>query len=131
MFLENEALPSLVNELELERSVNHTFSDFGINGLIGIMKRNRQWERGEMNMMVLLKKPTKKILLLVLHENTEITSYQVNTSITFHIMEGELTVHFPDESFHLKKGEMLTRKEKTKFSIDSYKESAFLMNLNS
>lgn len=131
MSLENETLPSLVNDLELQRSVNHTFSDFGINGLIGIMKRNRQWERGDMNMMVLLKNPAKKILLLVLHGNTEITSHQVNTSITFHIMEGELIVHFPGETFKLKKGELLTRKEKTKFSIDSLKESAFLMTLNS
>ena len=129
MSFESATLPSLVAESELQREVNHTFSDFGIKGLIGIMKRNRQWEKGEMNMMVLLKNPTKKILLLVLHENTEITSHKVNTSITFHIMEGELTVHFPDESFNLKKGERLTRKEKTKFSIDSNKESAFLMTL--
>ena len=131
MYVENETLPLQVDELELQRSVNHTFSDFGINGLISIMKRNRQWEKGEMNMMVLLKNPSKKILLLVLHPNTEITSHQVNTSITFHIMEGELTVHFPEESINLKKGDLLTHKEKTKFSIDSNKESAFLMTLNS
>ena len=92
------------------------------------MKHDRKWKNGEMNMKVLIRNPVKKVLLVLLHGNSEITSHQVNDSTDFKILEGKLELHFLQESFTLVSGELLKLIEKTSYRINAIEETAFLMN---
>ena len=104
-------------------------SDLGV--MISHLKEESSWAEGELKSAILLKSPSKKILLTVLHAGTVISSFQADDSITFQVIEGMLNLHFKNESFTLNKGEVLIMKEKLKYEIDTQEDSALLMILAS
>jgi argininosuccinate synthase len=126
-----EVITTLPFNYHIGRSVNNSSQNSDLEGLITIMKHDKKWKTGEMNMIVLLRAPTKKIVLAILHENTEIQSSQVNGSITFQVIEGKLRLHFLKESYTLHNGDILTLNEKTRYNIDTIEESTLLMTLTS
>lgn len=104
-------------------------SAFDIPALIGNLKQAQSWEKGELNFIILLKSPSIKVLLTVMHEGTEVISFQANDSATFQVLEGTLVLHIRDDSIVLGKGEVMTLDEKIKYSFDSVEETAFLLTL--
>jgi hypothetical protein len=114
--------------------VNETASDkaffkFDLPALIGKMKQSSSWYEGELNAKILLKSPSKQILLTALHGGTEISSFQSNDSITLQIIEGRLRFHTRKESVTLEKDQMLTLNEKIKYSLTSSEETVFLLTI--
>ncbi|HLO59787.1 MAG TPA: hypothetical protein VK179_13650 [Bacteroidales bacterium] len=99
--------------------------------LIRKLKQDHGWDHGGLNAMILLKRPEKKIVLTALHPGTEINSYQSNDSITIHIIEGALIFQTKKRSAILKKDQLLTLKEKTKYSLTSSEETVFMMTIES
>ena len=131
MYIENTVVsPELLSD-QLSRSVNPSLIRFDLPSLIENMKLERSWEKGELKSMILLKSPSKKILLTIMPKGTEITSLQTNDSITFQIIEGEIKLYFRKECLTLNKGELLTLNENSRFKIYSVEESAFLLTLES
>ena len=59
-----------------KRSRNASLLTFDIPNLIEKMKHEHAWAKGELNAMILLKRPDKQIVLAALHEGTEINSFQ-------------------------------------------------------
>jgi quercetin dioxygenase-like cupin family protein len=131
MYTENETITALPFNYHIARPVNNSSQNFDLEGMIAIMKLDKKWKTGEMNMMVLLRNPNNKIVLTILHENTEIQSSQVNDSITFQVIDGKLKLNFLEESCTLHKGDILTLNEKTSYNIYSIEESTLLMTLAS
>lgn len=108
---------------------NGISSSFDIPSIIQDLKNDETWLEGELNSVILLNSPTVKVLLTILHEGTEVISYQANDSITFQVIEGSLVLHIRDASVVLSEGELLTLDEKIKYSFDTVEETAFLMTL--
>ncbi len=104
-------------------------SSFDIPAIIEDLKNDKTWLEGELNSVILLNSPTVKVLLTILHEGTEVISYQANDSITFQIVEGSLVLHIKEDTIVLNQGELLTLEEKIKYSFDTVEETAFLMTL--
>jgi len=118
--------PSLRSD---NRSFNASLLTFDLPVLIEKMKHESAWERGELNTMILLKSPDKQIMLIALHDETEIKSFQSNDSITFQIIEGRLRFHTRKESVTLDKGQLLTLHEKIKYSLTTMKQSVLLLTI--
>ncbi|MGE5457871.1 MAG: hypothetical protein ACM3RX_05915 [Methanococcaceae archaeon] len=108
---------------------NGQFSSFNIPEIIEDLKNDKNWRNGELVSVILLKSPSLKVLLTLLHEGTEVISYQSNDSTTFEVIEGSLILHIRNESVIINEGETLTLKEKIKFSFDTIEKTAFLMTL--
>lgn len=104
-------------------------SGFDIPAIIEDLKHEPGWLSGEISTALLLNSPLIKVLLTILHEGTEVISFQANDSVTFQVLEGSLIIHIRDESVVLHKGELLTIDEKIKYSFDSVEETAFLLTL--
>jgi len=102
---------------------------FDLPTLIEKLKYEYVWAKGELNAMILLKKPDKQIVLAALHEGTEINSFQSNDLITFQIIEGKLKFHTPKESVTLDKGQLLTLHENIKYSLITKEETVFLLTI--
>ena len=103
---------------------------FDIPALVNIMKRSKAWETGELYTMVLFKSPEKQILLTVLHEGTEIISFQSKESVTFQIVEGRIKYSSRKGSEILYKDQVLTLNEKIKYSLTSIEETVFLLTVS-
>jgi quercetin dioxygenase-like cupin family protein len=111
------------------RSLNATLLTFDLPTLIEKLKHSYTWAKGELNAMILLKRPDKQIVLTALHEETEIISFQSNDSITFQIIEGKLRFHTRKESITLDKGQLLTLHEKIKYSLTTWEETVLLLTI--
>jgi quercetin dioxygenase-like cupin family protein len=111
------------------KSLKPSLHTFDLPNLIEKMKHESNWERGELNSLILLKNPDKQIMLIALHNETKIKSYQSNDSVTFHIIEGKLKFHTRKESVTLDKGNLLTLNDNIKYSLTSKEETVLLLTI--
>ena len=131
MFLEKSSSDASHLSYETSSSVATSFLPIDLPVLIENLKHAKSWQRGELNAIILLKTPVKKIVLTILHPGTEVRSFQADDSLTLQLVEGRLRLHIGNESITLNKGELLTLREKARYTIDSLEESALLLTLNS
>lgn len=101
--------------------------NFDIPSLLETLKREPTWMRRELSSMVLLKSPVKNVVLTLLPAGIEISSTQVNDTMTYKVLEGKLQFRIRNESVILDKGEQIMLNEKTRYQVDSLEESAFLL----
>jgi quercetin dioxygenase-like cupin family protein len=113
------------------RLINSPLNSSELGVMINHLKQEPSWGKGDLKSAILLKSPSKKVLLTVLHAGTIISSFQSDDSITFQVIEGMMNLHFRNESFTLNKGEVLIMNEKLKYEIDTQEDSAFIMILAS
>jgi quercetin dioxygenase-like cupin family protein len=94
-----------------------------------IEKLKHTWTKGELNAMILLKRPDKQIVLTALRSGTEISSFQSGDSVTFHIIEGKLMFHTRKKTILLDKGQMLTLHENIEYKLTSREETVYLLTI--
>lgn len=98
-------------------------------GLIRNMKLSNAWTRGDLNSMILVKNTERNIMLVALHEGTEIVSYQSNDSITFQIIEGKMEFNTSKTSAAIGMGQVLTLNDKVKYRLTTCEETVLLMSI--
>ena len=113
------------------RSFNPSLIRFDLPTLIENMKIEQSWKTGELKSMILLRSPSKKILLTIVHRDTEISFYKANDLVTFQMIEGEINLCFRNECLTLCKDEVITLNENSRYTVDSNEESAFLLTIES
>ena len=106
-----------------------SFLVFDVPAMAEKMKHEQNWMNGELNSMILLKTPYKQIVLTVLHDGTEIESFQSNQSITFEIIEGKLMFHTRKETVLLEKGQIIALHENIKYSLTISEDSVLLLTI--
>jgi hypothetical protein len=125
----------ITNTMELIQNniglFNNSPYEFDLSSVIENLKAELTWEKGELNTKILLKSPELNIVLVKMHKETEIISFQKNQSVTFQILQGELKLHIRKGSLSLKEGESLILYEKTKYRIVSMEATAILLTLAS
>ena len=125
----NPQLPD-ISFYETKGPLDPSLFTFDLPSLIENMKNSSTWAEGELNAMILFKRPEKQIVLTALHEGTKIDSFQANDSVTFQVIEGKLKFHTTKESVTLKKGQLLALRENIKYSLTSRKETVFLLTID-
>jgi len=111
------------------RSFNALVLNFDLPVLINKMKRENASKNGEPLAKVLLNSHYKQILLAILHESTEIDSFQENDSVSFQLVEGKLKFRTRKESVLLEKGQILVLNENVKYRLISNEETVFIITL--
>lgn len=99
--------------------------------LIEGMKHSRAWTRGELDSMILLKTPDKRVVLTTIHKGTEINFSRTDESITFQVVDGEINFCNRKESVDIKKGQLLTIHEKGRYSLTSIEDTVFIITISS
>jgi len=117
----------------LSDSESHSLSSvlFDLPALVEKLKLEQSWVKDGLKSMILLKTPDEQIILTAMHDQTEISSFQSNESITFQIIEGKLTFHSHNESITLDKGQLLTLHENIKYSLTTKEETILLLTIAS
>lgn len=110
-------------------SYNPSYLSINLPALIENMKHEKTWKKGKLSSMILMKTPKKKVVLTLVPEGTEISSFQVNDSATFQIAEGKLVFYFEDEYVNLNRNEILTINKKIDYSLYAIVDTAFLLTL--
>jgi len=127
--MEKEMLKNEPPHFGDNKTIKPSLQMFDLPDLIEKMKQESNWERGELNSLILLKNPDKQIILIALHNETKIKSYQSNDSVTLHIIEGKLKFHTRKESVTLDKGNLLTLNDNIRYSLTSKEETVLLLTI--
>lgn len=94
------------------------------------LKHDKSWEEGEINSMILKKNEHRKEILLVMHNDTKIESFQRDQSITLNVIEGEIKFRTSKHLVHLYSGQFFTLSEKVKYTFHSIVESTILITIH-
>jgi hypothetical protein len=94
-----------------------------------IEKLKHTWTKGELNAMIVLKRPDKPSVLTASRSRAEISSFQSGDSITFHIIEGRLMFQTRKKSILLDKGQILTLHENIEYKLTSTEETVYLLTI--
>jgi hypothetical protein len=110
-------------------SVRSPLLGFNLDSIIPDLKKEKKWVKGEMNSKILLKNSSWSLMLVVLHENTEIISKLIKNQIVFEILEGQVKFYSPKGGKHILKSGYIFTLNESQFRIDSLMETAFLMTI--
>jgi quercetin dioxygenase-like cupin family protein len=97
--------------------------------LVNRLKNSPNWAKGDLDAIVISKKPNVQIVITALHNGTEIKSFQSGNSVTFHIIEGKLAFHSQKESVILNEGQLFTLYEKVKYKLESMEDTVFMLTI--
>jgi hypothetical protein len=125
--MEIETLNNKTSNLRSNGFINSSLFPYDLPRLVNKMKDTPGWKNGELAATILLKSPGKKIVLTVLHDDTEVKSFQSGDSVTFQIIKGKIEFHTHKETVILNNDQFLTLHDKIKFSLTSLEESVFLL----
>jgi hypothetical protein len=104
-------------------------SSYDFQAIMRKIKNTTAWENGELNAEILMNCPTKKMVLTVMHDMTEVQSYQSGDSVTIQVTEGKIKFHSSVETVILSQGQLLVLCDKMKFSLTALEESSFLLTI--
>lgn len=110
---------------EASKSSKSHFSN--LPALIATMKLSKAWAKGELNTAILLNSPDQKIVLTMIHKNTEILSFQGGYSTSFQVIEGALTFLNHNRSVFIDEGHLLTDYDKLSYKLSNTVETVFLL----
>jgi quercetin dioxygenase-like cupin family protein len=127
--MEKESLNTTV-PLHIDKSsLNTSLFTFDIPTLVEKMKHQDSQSKEELHSMILLKNSVKQIVLIILQEGSTLKSFQSNDSLTIQIVEGKLKFYTRKKTVTLKKGQMLTLNENTKYRLTTKEETVFLLTI--
>jgi hypothetical protein len=120
-----EVKPSLTKNT----SGGNTLQSFNLPSLIRKMKHDCTWAQGELNTKILLKSFQKQVILIAMHEGTEINSFQSNDAVTIQLIEGALKFHTRKGSANLENGQLVTLHEKIAYSLTTKQDTVILLTI--
>ncbi len=109
--------------------LNTSISMFDIKTTLAEIKAQGSWRKGDRSAKTLIKDRRQRITLVALHRGTKVASHQANAAISVQMIEGKMKVITPLRTVILEKGQILTLKAKIQHSLESLRDSAFLLTL--
>lgn len=100
-----------------------------LQAIVSRMKNSPEWKDGELKTEILLNSATRKIVLTAMQDRTEVESFNKGDSVSFKVIEGRMKFRSPVKTVILVAGQLLILREKTRFSLTSLEESAFLLTI--
>ena len=97
--------------------------------LINNMKSSLVNSSKKLKSVILVNRSDKKIVITALLDETEISSFQSDDSVTIQLLEGKLRLHTRKESVILNKGHFITITEKVKYQLTPLEETVFLLTI--
>ena len=121
--MKNEMIRTALSFHTPDRLMDNQLLVFDLPEIISKIKEETTWKMGKRNAITLLKSAYMRIVLIALHEETELNFQQSGNLISAQIIEGKVIF----QSVILKKGSLLTLHEGLKHTLLAVKESVILL----
>src|SRR3977135_2202742 len=105
-----------------DRLLDAPLLSFDLPKAIEKLKEEKSWKMGERNAITLLKSNFMRIVLIALHEQSEINFHQSGNMISVQLLEGKVNFQTRKQSVMLKKGSLLTIHEDMKHTLIAVEE---------
>ena len=110
-------METAISDTIVQTPSDSIISELGLAYLIKTIKKSKPLTNGELNSLILLNKPEKKVILTSMYEGTEIESYQANDSITLQIIEGHIRFRVRNNTVIIREGQLMKLDEHIKYNF--------------
>ena len=128
--MKNESIENALSFHIPDRLLDGPLLTFDLPEVIKKIKQEQTWKMGERNAITLMKSSYMRIVLIALHEQTEMNFLQSGNVISIQLIEGKLNFQTEKQSAMLRKGGLLTLHEDMKHTLIAIEESVFLLTVS-
>lgn len=114
---------------EGDRSIDASLVSIDLPLYMEQIKQEPSWKTGKQNAITVFKTNGLRILLIALHEGTEIAKHTAEGIISIQVLEGHIKFTTDQQSLELTNGQMLALHERIPHSVLAIKEAMFLLTL--
>jgi quercetin dioxygenase-like cupin family protein len=129
MYMKNDSLENAPSLHVPDRLLDGPILTFDLDQVIEKIKQEETWKMGERNAITLMKSANMRIVLVALHEQTEINFHESGNLISVQMIEGNVNFQTEERSVMLKKGNLLTCHEDTSHTLIAIEESVCLLTI--
>ena len=94
-----------------------------------LVREEKPWKDGKRNAITVFKTSGLRIVLIALHQGSEMTRHIADGIISVQVLEGLIQFNTDEQSVELSKGQMLALHERIHHSVKALQESIFLLTL--
>lgn len=127
--MENKSNDATPQRPEGNRVLNAQLVEMSLYKFIDQIKNESTWIESDRNSVTIFKSETMRIVLMGLHENTELKPHKANGVISVQVLEGKIKFITDQQSSLLEKGQMVALQENIIHSVKAVTESFFLLTL--
>ncbi len=114
---------------EGDRSIDASLVSIDLPLYMEQIKQEPSWKTSKQNAITVFKTNRLRIVLIALHEGTEITRHTAEGIISIQVLEGHIKFTTDQQSLELTNGQMLALHERIPHSVLAIKEAMFLLTL--
>jgi quercetin dioxygenase-like cupin family protein len=122
-------METAISDTIVQTPSDSIISELGLAYLIKTIKKSKPLTNGELNSLILLNKPEKKVILTSMYEGTEIESFQANDSITLQIIEGHIRFRVRNNTVIIREGQLMKLDEHIKYNFIAREDTVFLLTI--
>lgn len=123
----NEATP---NRPEGDRTMDAPLVLIDLPDFMKQIKEEDAWHKSDKNAITVFKTEKMRIVLIALHTNAELKPHKADGIISVQVLEGTINFSTDQQSYDLKKGQMVTLHENIMYQVKALEESMFLLTMN-
>lgn len=112
-----------------DRLIDATLVSIDLASFIRQIKDESSWKDGKRNAITVFKTNGLRIVLIALHEGTEMARHIAEGIISVQVLEGRIQFNTDEQSVELASGQMLALHERVPHSVLAMKETIFLLTL--
>ncbi len=112
-----------------ERVIDAAFVSIDLPLYMSQIKEETSWKDGKRNAITVFKTNGLRILLIALHEGSEMARHTADGIISVQVLEGKIQFNTDQQSVELDKGRMLALHERIPHSVKAIQETIFLLTL--
>jgi quercetin dioxygenase-like cupin family protein len=113
-----------------ERTLDGAWQSFDLPATLEQIKAEETWRSSSRNAMTLMKSRGQRIVLIAMHDKTEIPMHRADGQLSLQVLEGSLRVSTESQAVTLGRGELLVLHAETPHAIQAIDEAAFLLTLS-
>lgn len=114
-----------------DRTIDAALVSIDLPLYISQIKEETSWKDGKRNAITVFKTNGLRIVLIALHEGSEMARHTADGIITVQVLEGQIQFNTDQQSVDLCKGQMLALHERIPHSVKAIQETTFLLTLTS
>lgn len=114
---------------EGDRSIDASLVSIDLPLYMEQIKQEPSWKTSKQNAITVFKTNRLRIVLIALHEGTEIARHTAEGIISIQVLEGHIKFTTDQQSLELTNGQMLALHERIPHSVLAIKEAMFLLTL--
>jgi len=127
--VENKANQATTLRPEGDRILDDTFVEMDLNNFMRQIKSEITWSTTDHNSITIFKSKNTTIVLIGMHQNAELKKHKANGNINVQVLEGQISFQTAQQTFLLKKGQMIALKADIPHSVKALEDSFFLLTI--